>query len=193
MNNSKMSCHICGRSNRIGRDCFFKNQFNRGGRGRGRGRVFQKEKQAPTNNQPGKPSRIKKEHRKLRIICDRKICEKNVKWLVDCGATLTILSTSLYNSIKSSLGGDNALARVKKEIVSATNESIRVTGKTELSLQIGQKMYKQVLAIAEVRMDGVIGLDFTNKYKCTLDAVNKKLLIDSEEVKLISEVSLGSY
>ena len=42
-------------------------------------------------------------------------------------------------------------------------------------------------------MDGVIGLDFMNKYKCTLDVVTKKLLIDSEEVKIISEGSLGCF
>ena len=54
-------------------------------------------------------------------------------------------------------------------------------------------MYKQELAIAEIAMDGVIGLDFLNKYKCKVDIVNKKLLIDSEEVPMISEGSIGCY
>ena len=55
-------------------------------------------------------------------------------------------------------------------------------------------MYKQELAIAEIAMDGVIGLDFLNKYKCKVDIVNnKKLPIDSEEVPMISEGSIGCY
>ena len=42
-------------------------------------------------------------------------------------------------------------------------------------------------------MDGVIGLDFLNKYNCKVDIVNKNLLKDSEEVPMISEGSLGCY
>ena len=121
------------------------------------------------------------------------ICEKNVKLLVDTGATLTILNTNLYNTVKSSLGGDNELQTVREEILSATNEPIKVSGKPEMSLKIGQKVYKQELAIAEIAMDGGIGLDFLNKYKCKVVIVNKKLLIDSEEVPMISEGSIGCY
>ena len=62
-----------------------------------------------------------------------------------------------------------------------------------MSFKIGQKVYKQGLAIAEIAMDGVIGLDFLNKYKCKVDIVNKKLLIDSEEVPMVSEGSIGCY
>ena len=113
--------------------------------------------------------------------------------LVDTGATLTILNTNLYNTVKSSIEGDTVLQTVRKEILSATNEPIKVSGKTEMSLKIGQKVYKPELAIAEIAMDGVIGLDFLNKYKCKVDIVNKKLLIDSEKVSMISEGSIGCY
>ena len=154
---------------------------------------MQRANQGPFQNKPGKQTGIKRSTENSGLFVTAQICEKNVKLLVDTGATLTILNTNLYNSVKSSLGGDSGLDAVRKEILSATNEPIKVAGKTELSLKIGQKMYKQELAIADIAMDGVIGLDFFNKYKCKVDIVNKKLLIGSDEVPMLSEGSIGCY
>ena len=36
-------------------------------------------------------------------------------------------------------------------------------------------MYKQELAIADIAMDGVIGLDFFSKYKCKVDIVKQEI------------------
>ena len=60
-----------------------------------------------------------------------------------------------------------------------------------MSLRVGQKVYKQELAIAEIAMDGLIGLDLLDK--CKVDIVNKKLLIDSEEFRMISKGWIGWY
>ena len=78
---------------------------------------------------PGKQSGIKRSQENSGLFVTAQICEKNVKLLFDTGATLTILNTNLYNTVKSSLGGDNELQTVRKEILSATNEPIKVSEK----------------------------------------------------------------
>ena len=67
---------------------------------------------------PGKQSGIKRNPENSGLFVTAQICEKHVKLLVDTGATLIILNTTLYNTVKSSLGGDNELQTVRKEILS---------------------------------------------------------------------------
>ena len=189
--NQKIICYNCGRSGHFGRDCHFKKQPRGGGRGRGRG--FQRGNQRPYNNQQGRQNAIKRSSNNSGMFVNVQICDKNVKLLVDTGATLSILSDNLYNSLKSSLGGEHKLTKVKREILSATDEPVKCSGKTVMSIKIGNKIYKQEFAIAEISTDGVIGLDFLNKYRCKVDIVNRKLLIDSDEVPMISQGSIGCY
>ena len=149
--NTTVNCRVYGCSGHLGR----------GGRGQGRG--LQRGNQGPFKNQQGRQNGIKTKSDNSGIPMNAQICEKNVKLLVDTAAILTILNDNLYNSLKSSFGRENKLRRVEKVILSATNEPLNVSGKTEMSIKIGEKIYKQELAIAEMSMDGVIGLDFLNK------------------------------
>ena len=96
----EVNCYVCGRSGHLGRDCYFKNQS--GGDGRGRGNGFQRESQGPSKNQQGRLNGTKRKSNNSGIFKNAQICEKNVKLLVDTGATLTILNDSLYNSLKTS-------------------------------------------------------------------------------------------
>ena len=66
---------------------------------------------------------IKRSSNNSGMFVNVQICDKNVKLLVDTGATLSILSDNLYNSLKSSLGGEHKLTKVKREILSATEEN----------------------------------------------------------------------
>ena len=85
-----------------------------------------------------------------------------LKLLIDTGATLTILSDSLYKMMENSSGQLSQLKRVQRELISATDEPLQVLGKTDMSIQIGDHLYTQELAIAKLSMDGVLGLDFLN-------------------------------
>ena len=124
----RVVCHVCGLLWHFGKD-YFKDRPG-SGRGRGQGRGFQNQK---PRKGPGKQRGIKSSSENSGLFVAAQICEKSVKWLVDTGATLTILNTNLYNTVKSSLGGDNELQTVKKKVLSATNEPIKVSGKTEKS------------------------------------------------------------
>ena len=195
---NKVICYECGHSGHFARDCFNKIKNGRGrGRGQGGGQVrwqsYHRSSRGATKSQPGRQTVMNKTCGNSGIFVKAQICGMKLKLLVDTGATLTIISDSLYKMMENSSGQLSQLKRVQREIISATDEPLLVLGKTDMSIQIGDHVYTQELAIAKLSMDGVLGLDFLNKYNCVVDIVKRTLTIGKEEVPLISEGFIGCY
>ena len=89
------------------------------------------------------------------IFVKSQICGMKLKLLVDTGATLTILRDSLYKMMENSSG---QLSQLNRVLISATDEPLQVLGKTDMSIQIEDHVYTQELAIANLSMDGFLGL-----------------------------------
>ena len=60
-----------------------------------------------------------------------------MKLLIDTGATVSILAINIYETLIKSLGGRQNLGTLNGEILPATNEPLKVSGKTELTIQFG--------------------------------------------------------
>ena len=50
-----------------------------------------------------------------------------------------------------------------------------------------------MLVVAEMSVDGILGLDFLNKHDSIVDIAKRKLTIGSHEVPMFSEGSIGCY
>lgn len=52
-----------------------------------------------------------------------------------------------------------------------------------MDIQLGHKSFKHVLVVAEMSVDGVLGLDVLEKHGSKLDIVNRKLVIGITEAQ----------
>ena len=116
------------------------------------------------------------------------------KFLVDTGATVTLLSKEAFDHInRADTDSKFTLSKVSHEILSASDEPLEVWGKTVLPLKIGSCLYNKTVVVSKLSVDGVIGLDFMMAHKCSISLVSQTMQIDSEEVKLLTEGAVGCY
>ena len=107
--------------------------------------------------------------------------------LVDTGATLSVLSSKVYDSLKTK----PALYHTEQVISSAGGTTLNVLEKTLINIEIGD--LTQDVIVADLFVDGVIGLDFMRKYKCTVDIPNGYFNVHGRCHKVDIIGKLGCY
>ena len=95
--------------------------------------------------------------------------------LVDTGASLTVMSTRVWES--SNLSKHGMLPEYYRTVVTTSGAALEVKGKTTVSLQIGEESYDADVIVADVENDLLIGLDFMRRHGCTVDVENNVLII----------------
>lgn len=115
---------------------------------------------------------------------------QSLNCLVDTGATLTVLSTRAWNN---SSKNDHDLIAYDRTIVAAGGTPLIVKGKTCVSLTIGGNSYEVDAIVADIENDVMMGLDFMQRHKCTIDVVNNLLTIAGKEFGLNCSDSIGCY
>ncbi|XP_062568971.1 uncharacterized protein LOC134231056 [Saccostrea cucullata] len=80
------------------------------------------------------------------------------KFLVDTGATVTLVSETLYRKLPASVRPK--LHEVNQIIMSANGTALSVHGKAEFNIGIDQLTYHNEAVVANLKADGILGLDF---------------------------------
>ncbi|MEW8546534.1 MAG: reverse transcriptase domain-containing protein [Candidatus Thiodiazotropha sp.] len=105
---------------------------------------------------------------------------KSLAFLVDTGSCCTILSLTLFESWPQEIRP--SLTPVNLHLVTATGESSPFLGKTEIEITLGsQKLLHEVL-IADVKNDGILGMDFLTKHSCDMFLSKNHLLLNGEKI-----------
>ena len=107
------------------------------------------------------------------LFINGKIENISVSFLIDTGASVSIIRTDIYNKIP--LEMRPSLEPINTNLLGADGKSIpcKGTGWFELTL-CNQKIPHQIW-VAEINLEGIIGLDFLNKQGCKLDLIERKL------------------
>jgi hypothetical protein len=106
---------------------------------------------------------------------------------VDTGATLSIVSTSFYDKLTK----NPILQECTQQIASAGGGCLSVKGKGEFIFAICENSFQIKAVVANVRADGIIGLDFLRDNDCIIDIVSKRLVaVNGKSVSSFS--SIGS-
>ncbi|MEW8548084.1 MAG: retropepsin-like aspartic protease [Candidatus Thiodiazotropha sp.] len=83
--------------------------------------------------------------------------------LVDTGTCCTILSKTLLDRWPQEVRPN--LTPVNLYLVTATGESSPVLGKAEIELSLGSQSLLQDVLFADVKNDGILGMDFLTKHR----------------------------
>ena len=190
------TCHNCGKKGHIQRDCRApKRDINARKDVKESGRKVEERPQsskqfASKDHKKKVPGRVGIEHSNNDpgFYVKTSIHGTTVKMLVDTGATVTLISKEVYERT-----GQENLKSIKREILSANGEPIKVFGKTQIKLELNKRTYVNTAAVADISVDGVLGLDFMINNRCTIDIYRKKMCVAGDEVQLFVEGEIGCY
>ena len=145
------TCHNCGKKGHIQRDC----------RAPKRDIKVRKDVKESSRKVEERPQSSKqfasKDHKKkvpvrvgTWVLCKSSIHGTTVKMLVDTGVAVTWISKEVYERT-----GQENLKPIKREILSANGEPMKVFGKTQIKLELNKRTYVNTAAVADISVDGV--------------------------------------
>ena len=115
-----------------------------------------------------------------------KICGKSVSFLVDSGASCSLIDVSVYEMLK----GESAmkLSPVEESVVLADGSNLATLGEADVGLQLGSNEYPMSVVVAELGgKSAILGLDFIEEYDIILRLGRGQILIESETFTLHRE------
>ena len=102
-----------------------------------------------------------------------------VRWLVDTGATRSILSASTYRRALSHI----PLRPVHVPMTAINGSRVPVMGACTLVIILNGRRYKHDFIVAEIGDEGVLGRDFLRANRCQWNWEHNVLEIDGQEIR----------
>jgi hypothetical protein len=82
---------------------------------------------------------------------------------------------------------------MNREILAASGCALQITGRTIIDIDIDTCVYTNVAAIADINVDGILGLNFQRSQNCIIDISKSCLLMNNRKVDLVFEGKIGCY
>ncbi|MCG8045579.1 MAG: retroviral-like aspartic protease family protein [Candidatus Thiodiazotropha endolucinida] len=114
---------------------------------------------------------------------------RSTECLIDTGATLTLLSLKVWESIKIS----ETLEKFDKEIISASGNVLATKGKARVCFDIYDSPCTMDVVIAEMDVDVILGLDFMLKHKVVVDVLGLTININGKSYPLNKVGKMGCF
>ena len=99
------------------------------------------------------------------MFVDVKIRDNILEFLVDTGATVTLVSKSAIEKI----GPITSVEPLKPEILIADGTPLKVYGTQLLEFSLQGAQFTQKIVVADLSVDGILGLDFLRSNNCRMD------------------------
>lgn len=103
------------------------------------------------------------------------ILDTNVLMLVDTGSSVTILQKRLFERLP--LNERPEVKPVNITLTTATGDTFPFLGKVKLTFKLGKQTFQHDVLLADIKNDGIIGMDFFQSYNCQIDLKNQCLKI----------------
>lgn len=81
----------------------------------------------------------------------------------------------------------NSLESVGHPVLSANSEPLKVYGKLDLPITIDQLIYDSTVAVADISVDAILGLDFLLKFDGVVDVTKHILKIGDNSISMIQK------
>ncbi|GBM27383.1 hypothetical protein AVEN_250417-1 [Araneus ventricosus] len=110
------------------------------------------------------------------------ICDIPCLFLVDTGTNITLLRADLAHKVKERL----IYAAPNLTLKTATGEKAKIQGKLDASIECGSRKFQHRVYIADITDSCILGLDFLQKFKFTVDLEKNKIRTGSDKISLFS-------
>ena len=107
---------------------------------------------------------------------------KSLAFLVDTGSCCTILSKNVLDRWPQETCP--SLSPVNLHLVTATGESSPFLGKAEIEITLGSQKVLHDVLFADVKNDGILGMDFLTKHRCDMFLSKNHLILNGEKIAL---------
>ena len=108
---------------------------------------------------------------------------RDIDWLVDTGCSVTLIASSVYNSIP--YHERPKLDTYTRVLTQAGGTPLRVLGKADMTLKIGKQKVKHTVIIADCVDSGILGLDFLTKHGGQINLQSGIVRVNNVEITLI--------
>ena len=110
---------------------------------------------------------------------------RNAKLLMDTGASLSIVAPHVVPDIK--------VDEHVPDIFVADGSPLKIKGTATLSITIDGDTMQQKVVVAEIGVDGILGLDFMRMHACSIDIANNTAILSGKTIQLNLEGTIGCY
>ncbi|XP_063431167.1 uncharacterized protein LOC134713784 [Mytilus trossulus] len=116
------------------------------------------------------------------MFVELKIQDVPVKFVIDTGATRTLVTSKVYDSIPDLCRPH--LSETRSQIKSVSDKYLSLRGKGSFKMDFGKEKFTSEAVVADLQVDGILGLDFMKENKCLIDVSASVLHIDNVKVPL---------
>ena len=113
------------------------------------------------------------------------------EFLIDTGASLTLISTRVWEHVKESCVSE--LRPYSANLQTASGECLVIRGKATMTLEICGIQIIAEVAVADIELDAILGLDVMKANNCSIDLTTNKLSIKGKTCKLSVVGKMGCY
>ncbi|CAC5418552.1 unnamed protein product [Mytilus coruscus] len=117
--------------------------------------------------------------------------EIEAKFVVDTGATLTLVSSKLYDMLTPI--DKSYLNDVKTTVRSVCGNKLELRGKSTFNLRFGPNKLQSEAVVTDLQVDGILGVDFMKRHNCLIDVKNGLFCIGDFKVDLCFQGSIVCY
>ena len=115
----------------------------------------------------------------------------DIGMLVDTGASISAVSTSIWRIIRS-LCSRHTLLPTRTEVRTVSGEQATVRGQVALEVKLGGQFYVHQFVVMDISEDIILGMDFLLKHQVDIDWRRGILSLRGEEVQSYHRYSLGN-
>ena len=128
-------------------------------------------------------------HKETGIFVDALVAGTKIRFLVDTGASLSLLSSAKIGDIP--LTSVRKLEDVQQKVLDAGGNRLNTIGKGYFNISLGNVQTDLEFVVADISVEGILGMDFLQKNDCVIDIVKRKLIL-KEDIAVPLEF-LGSF